>query len=78
MGTLVSSAQKYIFIDDLSHNDLEIMWNKMQMQGEKTLVGNIYIPPGNENHLHILDIEMEKHKGENILLIGDFNSRNKK
>ena len=48
----------------------------MQIQGEKTLVGNINIPPGNENHLHILDMELEKHKGENILLIGDFN-RNK-
>ena len=78
MGTLVSSGQKYIFLDDLSHKDLEIKWNKMQIQGKKTLVGNIYIPPGNENHLHILDIEMEKHKGENILLTGDFNSRNKK
>ena len=44
---------------------------------KKALVGNIYIPPGNENYLHILDVELEKHKGENILLIGDFNSRNK-
>ena len=33
---------------------------------EKTLVRNIYIPPGNENHLHILDMELEKHKSENI------------
>ena len=44
---------------------------------EKRLVGNIYILPGNENHLHILDMELEIHQGENILLIGDFNSRNK-
>ena len=36
---------------------------------EKNLVGKIYIPPGNENHLHILDMEMEKQKGENILLL---------
>ena len=28
---------------------------------EKTLVGNIYILPENENHLHILDMELEKH-----------------
>ena len=48
----------------------------MQIQGKKTHVGNIYIPPGNENHLHILDMELEKHKDENIILIGDFNSRN--
>ena len=48
----------------------------MQIQGKKTHVGNIHIPPGNENHLHILDMELEKHKDENIILIGDFNSRN--
>ena len=70
VGTLVSSAQKNVFREDLSHKDLEIIWNEMQMQGEKTLVGNIYIPPGNENHLHILDMELEKHKFENILLTG--------
>ena len=64
MGILVSSAQKNVFREDLSHKDLEIIWNGMQIQGEK-------------NHLHILDMELEKHKSENILLIGDFNSRNK-
>ena len=77
MGTLDSSAQKNVFREDLSHKDLEIISNEMQIQGEKTIVGNIYIPPGIENDLHILDMELEKHKGENILLIGDFNSRNK-
>ena len=76
VGALVSSAQKNVFREDLSHN-LEIIWNEMQIQGKKTLVGNIYIPPGNENHLHILNMELEKHKVENILLIRDFNSRNK-
>ena len=77
VGTLVSSDQKNVFREDLPHKDLEIIWNEVQIYGKKTLVGNIYIPPGNENHLHILDMELEKHKGENILLIGDFNSRNK-
>ena len=46
MGTLVSSAQKNVFREDLSHKDLEIISNEMQIQGEKTIVGNIYIPPG--------------------------------
>ena len=77
VGTLVSSAQKNVFREDLSHKDLEIISNEMQIQGEKTIIGNIYIPPGIENDLHILDMELEKNKGENILLIGDFNSRNK-
>ena len=58
VGTLVSSAQKNFLWLDLSRKDLEIIWNEMQIQGEKTLVGNINIPPGNEKHLHILDIEL--------------------
>ena len=69
-------CSKKIFSDVFSRKDLEIIWKEMQIQQEKTLVGNIYIPSGNENYLHILDIELEKHKGESILLIGDFNSRN--
>ena len=77
IGTLVLSAQKNVFRDDLSRKDLEIIWNEIQIQGGKSYVGNIYILPGNENHLHILDTELEKHKGENILLIGDFNNGNK-
>ena len=44
---------------------------------EETLVRNIYVPSGNENHLQILDMALEKHKGENILIIRYFNSRNK-
>lgn len=47
----------------------------MQMQGKKILAGNIHIPPGNENHLHILEMKLEKHKYENKLLIADINSR---
>ena len=50
---------------------------KCKCRGKKILVGNIYIPPGNENHLHIQDMELEKQKDENIPLIGDFSSRNK-
>ena len=54
----VLSAQKNIFRGDLSHKDLEIIWKDMQIQGKKTLVWNICILPRNENHLHILDIEL--------------------
>ena len=76
VGTLVSQQQKNVFRDDLSGPDLELVWNEMQIQGTETPVGNIYIPPGNENHLHKLDMELEKHKGKAILLVGDFNCRN--
>ena len=48
VGTLVSSAQKNVFREDLSYKDLKIIWNEMQIQGGKAPVGNIYIPPGNE------------------------------
>ena len=48
----------------------------MQIQGAKTLVGNVYIPQVNENHIHKLDMGLEKHKGKAILLVVDFNYRN--
>ena len=35
VGILVSSVQKNVFRDDLSHEDLEIIWNKRQIQGKK-------------------------------------------
>ena len=76
VGTLVSQQQKNIFWDDLSGLDLELAWNEMQIQETETLVGNIYIPPSNENHHHKLDMELEKHKGKASLLVGDFNCRN--
>ena len=33
--TQVSSAQKNVFRENLSHKDLEIIWNEMQIQWEK-------------------------------------------
>ena len=47
--------KKNVFGEDLSHKNLEIISNEMQIQGEKTIVVNIYIPPGIENDVHILD-----------------------
>ena len=44
VGTLVSSAQKNVFREDLSHKDLENMERNANPR-EKTLVENIYIPP---------------------------------
>ena len=76
VGTLVSSAQKNVLRDDLSLRPRTHMDQNTNTR-EKALVENIYIPLGNEYHLHILDMELEKRKGENILLIGDFNGRNK-
>ena len=76
VGSLISTQQKSVFRNDLSRKDIELLWNEMQIQGKKVLIGNIYIPPGKINDLYILDMELEKHKGENILLVGDFNSKN--
>ena len=76
VGSLISTQQKSVFRNDLSRKDIELLWNEMQIQGKKVLIGNIYIPPGKINDLYILDMELEKHKGENILLVGGFNSKN--
>ena len=45
VGTLVSQQQKNVFCDDLFGPDLELVWNEMQIQGTKTLVGNMYTSP---------------------------------
>ena len=39
VGTIVSSAQKNVFRNDLSRKDLEIIWNEMQIKGKKHLLG---------------------------------------
>ena len=52
-----------------------MIWNQISIQTKDVLIGNIYITPGNENQLQILDKELEKHQGKNIILLGDFNSR---
>ena len=36
--TLISSAQKNVFRNDLSHKDLKILWDEMQIQGKKKLL----------------------------------------
>ena len=76
VGTLVSSAQKNVFREDLSHKDVEIIWNEMQIQGKKNLqeISTFHL------EMKITSIFMIwnwQNKGENILLIGNFNSRNK-
>ena len=76
VGTFVSNCIKNVFRDDIN-TDLELIWNEMQIKGKTVLIGNIYISPHNVDQLHKLDIELEKRKGENIILLGDFNSRNK-
>ena len=76
-GNSSFNCPKKVFREDHLGKDLETIWKEMQIQGEKTLAGNIHISPGNENHLHILEMKLEKCKYENILLIADFNSRKK-
>ena len=63
VGTLVS---KFFQTESLTQGPRDHMERNANTSG-KTLAANIYISPGNENHLNILDMELEKHKGENIL-----------
>ena len=47
----------------------------MNIQNKEVLIGNIYVTAGNENQLKILEKELERHRGKNITLPGDFNRR---
>ena len=40
------------------------------------LIGNIYVPPNNEEQLHTLDKVLGSIKSETVISLGDFNARN--
>ena len=75
VGRLIPISTKNVFRDDYINNDLEIIWNEINIQNKDTIIGIIYITPGNKNQLKILDKQLERHRGKNIILLGDFNSR---
>ena len=77
VGTLIPNDIKNVFREDFSNDSLELLWNEIEIQGQQVLIGNVYIPPNMESHLHLLKKELEKHRGKNLILLGDFNSRNK-
>ena len=77
VGTLIPNDIKNVFRVDFSNDSLELLWNKIEIQGQQVLIGNVYIPPNMESHLHLLNKELEKHRGKNLILLGDFNSRDK-
>ena len=76
VGTLIPNDIKNVF-RDFSNDSLELLWNEIEIQGQQVLIGNVYIPPNMESHLHLLNKELEKHRGKNLILLGDFNSRDK-
>ena len=51
------------------------MWNEIKTQGKKVFIGNIYIPPYNEEQLHTLDKVLESLNNDTITLLGDFIAR---
>ena len=75
VGRLIPISTKNVFRDDYINNDLEIIWNEINIQNKDIIIGIIYITPGNKNQLKILDKQLERHRGKNIILLGDFNSR---
>ena len=77
VGTLIPNDIKNVFSEDFSNDSLELLWNEIEIQGQQVLIGNVYIPPNMESHLHLLKKELEKRRGKNLILLGDFNSRNK-
>ena len=75
VGRLIPISTKNVFRDDYINNDLEIIWNEINIQNKDIIIGIIYITPGNKNQLKILDKQLERHRGKNIILLGDFNSK---
>ena len=67
VGTLIPMNTKNVFRDDLTNDDLELIWNQMYIGNKEVLIGNIYVTPGNENQLNILDRELEKHRDKNTI-----------
>ena len=49
---------------DYIKNDLGIIWNQMNIQNKDVLIGNIYVAPGDENQLKILEKELERRRGK--------------
>ena len=58
------SQQKMFFRCDYIKNDLGIIWNQMNIQNKDVLIGNIYVAPGDENQLKILEKELERRRGK--------------
>ena len=76
VSTLIRISTKRVLRDSYINNDLGIVWNGMKIQKKDVLIANIYVTPGNEDQLKILDKELEIHRGKNMILREDFNSRN--
>ena len=45
VGTLIPNDIKNVFREDLSNDSLERLWNETEIQGQKVLIGNLYISP---------------------------------
>ena len=45
VGTLIPNDIKNVFREDLSNDSLERLWNEIEIQGQKVLIGNLYISP---------------------------------
>ena len=77
VGIRIPNDIKNVFREDFSNDSLELLWNEIEIQGQQILIGNMYIPPNMESQLHLLNKELEKHRGKKLILLGDFHSRNK-
>ena len=64
VGMLIPNDIKYVFWEDFSNDSLELLWNEIEIQGQQVLIGNAYIPPNMQCHLHLLNKELEKHRGK--------------
>ena len=77
VGTFIMPNLKSVFRQDLIMENLEMIWNEIDIDNKKILIGNIYVPPNNVDQLHKLDNILEKLKDQRLIIVGDFNARNK-
>lgn len=64
VGTFLLPSLKNNFRDGFISDNLVIVWIEIKTEGEKVLVGNMYVPPRNEEQLHTLDKFLESLKNE--------------
>ena len=59
VGTLFPNDIKNVFREDFSNDSLELLWNEIEIQGQQVLIGNVYVSPNMESHLHLLNKELK-------------------
>ena len=77
VSTMIQQDTKGAFRKDLDNANIEGLWTEIEYGKESILIGNVYIPPKDHNQLELLDNHIANIKHSKLILLGDFNSKNK-